>query len=83
MQTITIELTGTNSLKALQELEHNHLIRIVKEPDFNSYALPGKAIDEDGFKDWVAYAENSPSVNLTEAKQRWATQKKKLQKFIR
>lgn len=35
MQTITIELTGKKSLKALQDLEHKHLIRIVKEADLH------------------------------------------------
>ena len=83
MQTLTIELTGANSLKALQELEHNHLIRIVKAPDLNSYALPGEAISEEDFKKWVEYVEDSPTVSLTDARQRWATQKKKLQKLIR
>jgi hypothetical protein len=83
MQTITIELTDNNSLKALQELEHKRLIRIVKEPDLNSHALPGKPISQDDFRKWVAYAEDSPTVSLAEAKQRWATQKKKLQKLIR
>lgn len=37
MRTVTIDLTNSNSLKALQDLEHKHLIRIVKEPDLNSY----------------------------------------------
>lgn len=83
MQTITIELTDTNSLKALQELEHKRLIRIVREPDLNSIALPGKPISEEDFRKWVEYAEGSPTVSLSEAKQRWATQKKKLQKLIR
>jgi hypothetical protein len=83
MQTVIIELTGNNSLKALQDLEHRQLIRIVKEPDLNSYALPGEAISEEDFKKWVEYAEDSPTVSITEAKQRWATQKKKLQKLIR
>ena len=88
MQTVTIELTDNNSLKALQDLEHKHLIRIVKEPDpiaigLNSYALPGEPISEEDFKKWVEYAEDSPTVSITEAKQRWATQKKKLQKLIR
>jgi len=83
MQTVTIELTDSNSLKALQDIEHKHLIRIVKEPDLNSYALPGKAISQEDFKKWVEYAEDSPTVSLTAAKQRWATQKKKLQKLIR
>lgn len=78
MQTITVELTDNNSLKALQDLEHKHLIRIVKEPDLNSYALPGEPISEQDFKKWVEYTENSPTVNITEAKQRWVTQKKKL-----
>jgi hypothetical protein len=83
MRTITIELTGTNSLKALKELEEKRLIRIVKEPDLNSYALPGKSISKEDFKKWVEYNEDSPTVNITEAKQRWATQKEKLQKLIR
>jgi hypothetical protein len=83
MQTLTIELTGNNSLKALKELEHKRLIRIVNLPDLNSYALPGEGITEDDFKKWVEYTEDSPTVTVAEAKQRWATQKKKLQKLIR
>jgi len=83
MQTVTIELTDNNSLKALQDLEHKHLIRIVKEPDLNSYALPGEPMSEQDFIKWVEYTEDSLAVSITEAKQRWATQKKKLQKLIR
>ena len=83
MQKVTIELTGNNSLKALQDLEHKHLIRILKEVDLNSYALSGEAISEEDFKKWIEYTENSPTVSITEAKQRWATQKKKLHKLIR
>jgi hypothetical protein len=83
MQKLIIELKNRNSLKALQELEHKHLIRIVKEPDLNSYALPGEPISEEDFQRLVEYTEDSPTVSITEAKQRWATQKKKLQKLIR
>jgi hypothetical protein len=83
MQTLTIELTDNNSLKALKDLEHKNLIRIIKQPDLNSYSLPGEPISVEDFKNWVEYAENSPTVSLTEAKQRWAEQKKKLQKLIR
>ena len=83
MQTITIELTGSNSLKALQELEQKRLIRILKEPDLNSYSLPGEPISNEDFRRWVEYAENSPTVSLTGAKQQWAKQKRKLQKLIR
>lgn len=82
MHTITIELTGNNSLKALQDLEHKQLIRILKEPDLNSYSLPGGPICNEDFRKWVEYAENSSTVSLNEAKLRWAEQKKKLQKLI-
>lgn len=83
MKTLTIELTDKKSLKALKDLEDKHLIRIVEEPDVNSYALPGEPINEDDFKEWVEYADNSPVISLTEAKQRWATQRQKLQKLMR
>ena len=83
MQTLTIELIGTNSLQALQELEQMDIIRIVKEPDLKSYSLPGEPISEEDFVKWIAYTENSPTISLTEAKQRWSEQKKKLQKLIR
>jgi hypothetical protein len=83
LQTLTIELTGINSLKALKDLEHKHLIRILKEPDLNSYSLFGEPISNEDFRRWVDYAENSPTVTSTEAKLRWAEQKKKLQKLIR
>ncbi len=83
MQRITIELTDNKSLQVLRDLEHKHLIRIVKEPDLISYALHGEPISEEDFKMWVEYTEDSPTVSLTEAKQRWAAQKKKLQKLIR
>ena len=82
MQTLTIELTDNNSLKALQDLEHKNLIRIVKEPGLNSYSLPGEPISVEDFRKWVEYTENSPTVSLKEAKQRWAGQKKKIQKLI-
>jgi len=60
-------------------LEQKQVIRIFKEPNYRSYALQGEAIDNDDFKQWVEYAEASPTVSLIEAKQRWADQRKKLQ----
>lgn len=83
MQILTIELTNNNSLKALEELEHKRLIRIIKEPDLNSYALPGEPVSVEDFRRWVKYAEDSPTVSLSDAKQRWEIKKKKLQKLIR
>jgi hypothetical protein len=82
MQTLTIQLTNTKSLKALQELEYKQLIRIVKQPDLNSYALPGEKISEEDFKNWIEYAENSKTVSKLKAEQQWLKQKKKLQNLI-
>lgn len=83
MRTLTIELTGDNSLKALQDLEQKDLIRFVKEPESNLYSLPGEPISDEDFIQWIEFAESTPTVSLTEAKQQWANQKKKLQKLIR
>lgn len=80
--TLTIELLNSDALKSLRVLEHQHLIRIVEKPDLTIYALPGEPLSVEEFKNWVEYAEDSPSVNLSEAKQRWATQKEKLRKLI-
>jgi len=83
MQKLSVQLTGSKSLKALQELEDQHLIRIVNEPNLNSYSLPGGPMSEEDFKNWVEYSENSPTVSYSEAKKRWAVHKKKLQKHTR
>ena len=83
MQTLTIELTGKDSLKALQNLEQKELIRIVREPDPNLYFLSGEPMTDEDFKNWIEYAENSPTISLTEAKQLCETQKMKIQKSIR
>ena len=82
MQRLTIEIQGKTALKALKDLEHEKLIRIVREPDLNSYALPGKSISDEDFQRWVEYAENSPTISISEARERWANQKKKLQRLI-
>jgi len=83
MQTLTIELIGKDSLKALQNLEQQDLIRIVNEADLNSYSLCGEPISDEDFRNWAEYAGDSPTISLTEAKQRWSNQKRKLQKVIR
>ena len=54
----------------------------MKELDLNSNALAGEPMSEDDFKEWIEHAEDSPSLSLDEAKERWAALKKKLQKSI-
>jgi hypothetical protein len=83
MDKVIIELTGDNSLKALKELENRKLIRILRNPKQASYALAGEPISEVDFKNWIEYAENTPTLSLNEAKKQWSSQKRKLQVTIR
>lgn len=82
MQTILIELKNNKAFEELHNLEEKNFIRIVTD-DFSSYSLPGKPISEDEFRAWVESAENSSTMSLDEAKQRWDVRKKKLQGPIR
>jgi hypothetical protein len=65
MQTLTIEITGYDFLKALKDLEQKNLIKILQN---DSYALPGGEISVDQFKDWVNEAEKAESLSVNEAK---------------
>ena len=38
-------------------------------------------MSEEGFKEWVKYADGSPTLSFAEAKERWATRNEKLQKL--
>jgi hypothetical protein len=50
MQILTREFKGNKALRALKDLEHEQLIRIVREPDLNSYTFPGKPISNEDFR---------------------------------
>lgn len=80
MQTLTVQITNNNALKTLHDLEDKRFIKIVKSPGFASPALPGKEMDLPAFEAWISDAENAPSVSLKEAKSKWTTRKKQLQK---
>jgi len=82
MQTLLIELKNKTAYEELHNLEVKNIIRIVKD-DFSSVALSGDSLDVEDFRKWVEYAENTPTVSLTEAKQIWKARKKKLQRIIR
>jgi hypothetical protein len=83
MQTLTVQITNSSALKALHALEEKRYIKIVKSPGLASPSLPGKEMDLPAFEAWISDAENAPSVSLKEAKSRWATKKKQLQKITK
>lgn len=81
MQTVTIELTKSDSMEALVELERKQLIKIKKGYQINSFSIEGNSMSKTDFLNWIEYAESTPIVRKTEANQRWELQKKKLQKL--
>jgi hypothetical protein len=83
MQTLTVQVTNNNALKALHDLEDKRFIKIVKSPGFASPALPGKEMDLPAFEAWISDAENASSVSLKEAKSKWTARKKQLQKLTK
>jgi hypothetical protein len=83
MQTVTVQLTDRSARKALQDLEQKHVIRIVKSPQFESPALPGKPMDLADFQAWIASSQETPSVSLKAAKSTWAAKRKQLQQLTK
>lgn len=68
MQTITVEITNQEVLKALEDLQEKDLIKILGKSDSVSCALPGEPLSEQEFRDWVMSRENGPTVSFQEAK---------------
>ncbi len=82
MHTITLQIRNDNALKTLQDLETRHLIKIIESSNVNSPALPGEEIEIKEFKNWIRSAEENSTASLIEAKEKWANQRKQLQKLI-
>jgi hypothetical protein len=83
MQTLTVQVTDNNGLKALHALEQKHFIRILENPGTDSPALPGNALGMDAFRNWISEADDSPTITLQEAKAKWAHKKKQLLKLTK
>ena len=81
MQTVIVEISNKSALKALHGLEEKQLIRIIKEDDLDSPALPGKAQSLAEFRNWLKGAESTPTISLKDAKTAWAGKRKQLQKL--
>ncbi len=79
MHTITLQINSDDALKTLQDLEGRHLISIIESSNVDSPSLPGAALSLNEFKNWVQHAEQTSTVSLTEAKEKWVSRKKQLQ----
>jgi len=78
MQTVTLEITNDLAKEVLQTLEEKAFIRIIEKPLFDSPALPGKALNLQAFKNWIANSEVSPTISLNDAKALWQNKRKQL-----
>ena len=83
MQTLTVEITNSDAMQALHDLENKHFIRIINKPGLNAVSLPGEALSLKEFESWINDAENAVTIDLKEAKSIWANKRKKLQSLTR
>jgi hypothetical protein len=83
MHTIILQINNDNALKTLRDLETKHFISILENSDIDSPSLPGKPLSLNEFKNWIKDAEQTSTVSLTEAKEKWANKKIQLQKLIK
>ncbi len=80
MQTLTVQVTNQNALKALHSLEDKQYIKIVDDSTFDSAALPGNPLSISAFKKWIKDVETEPTISLKDAKRKWEVRKKQLLK---
>jgi hypothetical protein len=83
MHTITLQVNNKTALTALQDLETRHLISILENSDTDAHSLPGKPLSVSEFSNWIHQAEQSTTISLTQAKEKWAGKRKQLQKLSR
>lgn len=77
---IRLQVNNEGAYKALKSMEKKRDIKIIEEIDFDSPALPGRAMSLKAFREWIADAENSPTISLKEFQRRWAAKRKLLLK---
>lgn len=83
MQTLTVRITHANAIKALQDLEEKRFIKIIDELVLDSPALPGKELNLQEFKNWIAGAEASDTISLLTAKSLWLSKRKQLKQLVK
>ena len=83
MQTITLEITNTNAMRAIKSLVSKKEIKIISNNEMHSPAFPGTPLSVSAMKQWIASAEAAPTISLKAAKSEWASRKKNLQGLVK
>ena len=81
MQTLTLQITNTSAIRTLQNLASRKAIKIISKDDMNSPAFPGTPLSITAMKQWIAGAEEAPTISLKTAKSEWARRRKQLQQL--
>ena len=82
MHTITIQINNENALKTLRSLENKHFISILDSSELEAPSLPGDPLSLAEFRRWIKDAEKAPTVSLSQAKEKWASKRQKLEKLM-
>lgn len=78
MVLLTLQVNSDDALKTIQKLEDKHLVEVLENSELDSPALPGKAMSLKAFRNWIAEAEKTSTISLTDAKKKWANKRKQL-----
>ncbi len=82
MQTVTIQITNENAIKALHYLQEKRFIKILHQKDKSFFALPGKAMSADEFENWIAEAEKCDTISIKDAKTKWERKRNQIIKHL-
>jgi len=83
MQTLTLEITNINAMRAIKSLVSKKEIKIISNNEMHSPAFPGTPLSVSAMKQWIAGAETAPTISLKAAKSEWASRKKHLQRLVK
>lgn len=83
MQTLTLEITNTNAMRAIKSLVSKKEVKIISNNEMQSPAFPGTPLSIAAMKQWIAGAEAAPTISLKAAKSEWARRKKHLQSLVK
>jgi fructose-specific component phosphotransferase system IIB-like protein len=79
MVMLTLQVNSDDAMETIRNLENRHLVEVLENSVIDSPSLPGKAMRVKAFKSWVADAEKSTTVSLTDAKEKWAHKRRQLE----
>lgn len=82
MHTVTSQINNEDPLKTLQYLENKNFMSILDSSAIEASLLPGDPLSLAEFRRWIKDTEKAPTVSLSQAKEKWASKRQKLEKLM-